>query len=149
MSASCCSNSKKALDTALFVLRIVLGALFIMHGYGKLFGNTPGMDAFTGMVAALKFPIPVFFAYAAALSEFFGGIAILLGVFTKFFATLIAIVMLVAIIGVKKSHFPSADVETALLAIAIALQLVGPGAYSIAAKWKRGGCCSEELSAKS
>lgn len=136
-NSSCCSKSKKNRNTALLVLRIAVGAIFIVHGYGKLFGNAPGMEAFTGMVAGMGFPLPSVFAYAAAISEFVGGIAILLGVWTKLFSSLILIVMLVAIIGVKKMHLPAADPDVALLAIVIALVLMGPGKYSLSAKWKK------------
>lgn len=152
-NTSCCSTSKKNRNAALLVLRIAVGVIFILHGYGKLFGNAPGMEAFTGMVSGIGFPMSPFFAYAAALSEFVGGIALLLGVWTRLFSALIAVVMLVAIFGVKKAHLPAADVDVSLLATVIALKLMGPGAYSLSATWKKKsategdaqhGCCSTE-----
>src|SRR5260221_10270001 len=88
-------------NTALLVLRVTVGIIFILHGYSKVFG-TPGMVGFTGMVAKIGFPMPVFFAYCAALAEFVGGIAILLGVFTSIFTVLVSINMLVVLIMLKK-----------------------------------------------
>lgn len=126
-----CRSKEHCVDVALLILRIAIGVIFIQHGYGKLFGDAPGMTAFTGMVASLGFPAPAFFAYAAGLSEFFGGIALLLGIFTDIAAVLIAIVMLVALVGVKKFMFPGADVDVALLAIALAIYFLGPGKYAI------------------
>ncbi len=125
----CCSKSNR-LDTALLILRIAAGVIFILHGYGKLFG-APGMTGFTGMVAGLGFPLPGFFAYAAALSEFLGGIALLLGVYTKVFTVLIGIVMVVAFAGMKHLKLPMGDPDFALLAIAIAIYFTGPGVYTI------------------
>lgn len=133
----CCSESNR-LDLALLILRVAAGVIFILHGYGKLFGNAPGMAGFTGMVAGMGFPLPGFFAYAAALSEFFGGIALLLGVYTKIFTVFISIVMIVAFAGAKHFKLPMGDVDLALLSIAIAIYFSGPGMYTIR-KWMKGG----------
>ncbi len=128
---SFCRSKEQCTDVALLILRLTIGVIFILHGYGKLFGDAPGMVAFTGMVAQLGFPAPGFFAYAAALSEFFGGIALLFGIATNIAALLIAVVMLVALVGVKKFALPSADIDFALLAIAIAVYAMGPGKYAV------------------
>jgi putative oxidoreductase len=140
---SCGSNPWHACKSwALLVLRIAAGIIFIYHGYGKLFGGAPGMEAFTGMVAKIGFPLPMLFAYAAALSEFVGGIMILLGVFTQYAAIFTAIVMFVALVFVKKFNLPAADPDIALLAISIALALMGGGKFSL---WrKKHACCQEE-----
>lgn len=128
---SFCRSKEQCVDIALLILRVAVGVIFIFHGYGKLFGGAPGMVAFTGMVAKLGFPAPALFAYAAAFAEFFGGIAVLLGVFTDVAAILIAIVMLVALVGVKKFSLPAADVDLSLLAITLALYFMGPGKYTV------------------
>ncbi len=125
-------HSKKH-DVAVLALRLAAGVIFIVHGYGKLFGNAPGMKMFTGMVAGLHFPAPTLFAYLAALSEFCGGIALVLGVFPQIAAASLMVVMLVALIGVKKLSLPKADPDLALLAIAAAVGLMGAGRYSLQA----------------
>ncbi len=127
---NCCSKTNR-LDLALLVLRIAAGVIFILHGYGKLFGGTPGMTGFTGMVAGMGFPLPIVFAYAAALSEFLGGIALLLGLYTNIFSVLLGIVMVVAFAGAKKLKLPIGDPDLALLGITIAVYLAGPGMYTI------------------
>ncbi len=128
---------------ALLALRIAAGVIFIAHGYGKLFGNMPGMEAFTGMVAGIGFPLPQVFAYLAALTEFFGGIALLLGVFTRAASALLAVVMLVALVGVKHFRLPISDPDIALLGIVIALFCMGSGRLTAlgCVGGKGGSCC--------
>ncbi|MBS3108968.1 DoxX family protein [Candidatus Woesearchaeota archaeon] len=123
----------KCSDWAPTVLRVVLGIVFIAHGYGKLWGGAPGMEAFTGMVVGLG--MPAFMAYVAAIVEFFGGILVLLGLFTRYAATLIGIVMLVAIFRAKWGMplVGGYELDLALLAIAVALMLSGPGKLSLEA----------------
>lgn len=142
-----CGSKEHCFDWALLVLRIALGVVFIVHGYGKLFGGSPGMEAFTGLVAKIGFPLPAFFAYVAACAEFFGGIAILLGIFTGISTILVGFNMLVALVALKKFQFPASDLEFSLLCMAIAVHLMGPGKYSLAAKMGMkgmSGCCGSE-----
>lgn len=139
-SLKCCGSAR---DIGLLALRVGVGAILIMHGYGKLFGHAPGMDMFTGMVTGLGFPLPAVFAYAAALTEFVGGIAILLGLFTSVATILGAIVMLVALFMVKKFSFPAADIDLMLLLSMVALFCLGAGRYSLTSAFgmKSSGCC--------
>jgi putative oxidoreductase len=59
---------------ALLVMRLVLGAIMIAHGYHKVFG---GFHHHMDMVGSLG--IPRWLAYLSAGTEFFGGIGIVLG----------------------------------------------------------------------
>ena len=63
-------------DWAPLALRIVLGAVFIAHGYPKLFKDFAGTS---GFLSGLGFKPAVFWACILGGSEFFGGIALLLG----------------------------------------------------------------------
>jgi putative oxidoreductase len=106
---------------ALLVLRIVLGAIMIAHGYHKVFG---GFHHHMEMVGSLG--IPSWMAYLSAGAEFFGGIAIVLGLFTRFCSAALVIEMGVAI---WKVHFKNgltgpAGYEFPLSLAAIALALV-------------------------
>lgn len=130
------SESKKQ-DVALLVLRVAAGLIFVLHGWGKLFGGNPGMENFTKMVAGIGFPLPVVFAYAAALSEFLGGIALALGVFPRVATLFLGFVMLVALFAVKKAQLPKADPDLALLAIVVAVGLHGAGRYTLGALLKK------------
>lgn len=124
-------DQAKRLDIALLVLRVTAGAIFVVHGYGKIFSNAPGMTNFTKMVTGMGFPLPGVFAWAAALSEFVGGIMLILGVYPSFAAVFTAITIAVAAFKVKKGLPPKADAELALLAMSIAIALAGGGKYGL------------------
>jgi putative oxidoreductase len=118
-------------------LRVVLGIIFFAHGAQKLFGwfHGRGLSA-TAQHFATNFGMRpgMFWAPLNALGEFLGGILIFLGLFTRFAAIDIAIVMIVAIVTVHKlSFFLPSGMEFALLALgaAIALLIAGGGALSI------------------
>lgn len=128
--ASCCST--KCVDKALLVLRIVAGLIFIIHGWGKLFGGTPGIPGFTGYLVTLGVPAAGLFAWVIAILEFFGGIALVLGIGTRLVAGLLTIEMAIAFLLVSRS-LPKGDVELALFGIAFALAMGGGGAYALMA----------------
>jgi len=119
-------------DAALLVLRIAIGVVFIIHGYDKLFGDL-GIAGFAGFLAKLGVPFPLFFSWVVSLVEFFGGIAVLVGVWVKPAAALIAIDMVVAFFLVK-GGLPKGDLELVLFAMALALVLAGSGKYQL---WKK------------
>ena len=72
--------SKVQTDIGLLVLRLGAG-LFMAFGHG--FGKIPPSDGFIGGVEKLGLPMPIFFAWMAAFSEFLGGLLIALGLFTR------------------------------------------------------------------
>ena len=113
---------------ALLVMRLVLGAIMIAHGYHKVFG---GFHHHMEMVGSLG--IPRWLAYLSAGTEFFGGMAIVLGLFTRIFSLAFLIEMSVAI---WKVHFKNGlmgnggyEFPLALAAIAFALMCFGGGPW--------------------
>jgi putative oxidoreductase len=125
--------SRRQIDTALAVLRVVLGVTFILHGGQKLF--VYGFDGVTGAFGQMGIPAPGFFGPFVALVEFFGGIAITLGLLTRLAALGVGSTMVVAILTVhlKQGFFNPGGVEfpLSLLGSAIALLIAGAGAYSV------------------
>jgi putative oxidoreductase len=111
---------------ALLVLRVVLGAIMIGHGYSKVFG---GLSHHAQFVSSLG--LPGWLAYCSAAAEFFGGILVIAGFFTRFAALAILIDMSVAIAKVHWKHGLLGDggyqFPLALAAIALALVFFGGG----------------------
>jgi putative oxidoreductase len=113
-------------------LRLAIGVIFIAHGRMKLFG---GLDQVEGMLTSMGFPLSGVFAIILACTEFFGGIFLLLGLFTRYAAALIFIVMAVAILKVHLPHGLTGpggyEFPLSLLVGAIALMLLGSGKASV------------------
>lgn len=122
-------------NAGLTLLRLFAGvALAAAHGFGKI----PPGDGLINRAGEIGFPVPVFFAWAAAMSEFLGGIFLALGLFTRISSFFIACVMLTALIGVHSAD-PFATQEKALLYlfVAMAFLLKGAGDWSIDAALRK------------
>jgi putative oxidoreductase len=81
----------------------MLGAAFMYHGFPKLFAGD-GHQMFAGMLANLGIPAPGPMAWLVGILEFFGGIALILGILVRPTAALLIIDMLVAMF---KVHLPN------------------------------------------
>lgn len=81
-------------DYAALFLRIAIGVVFMYHGYDKLFVTTPAN--FAGFLAGFGVPATLTVAWAVAIVEFVGGLLILIGLFTRYVALLLAIEMIFA-----------------------------------------------------
>jgi putative oxidoreductase len=122
---------EKLKPLALLLLRLGLGVIFIYHGYPKIFTHLhQTMQEFPRM------GFPSYFALVAGVIEFFGGWLLILGLFTRIAALLMAGEMAVAILRV---HLPQGglmavsnyQLPLALAVGAFALVAVGAGAISI------------------
>src|ERR671912_3051980 len=108
-------------------LRIIAGIGFMIHGLPKLLDITNTQNSFTNM------GLPPELAVIIGLLEFIGGLAILLGIFTRIAAGLLALNMIGAILLVKlsKGFIGGFELDLLYLAIMISLILTGPGSISI------------------
>ena len=88
--------------SALLVLRLVVGLLFVGHGAQKLFGvfGGGGLEATAGMFDSIGLRPGWLHARAAGTAEFLGGALIALGLFTPFAAAALIAVMTAAMITV-------------------------------------------------
>ena len=113
-------------------LRLILGMLFMNHGYPKLFKDFKGT---VKMVQGIGFKPGGFWAFWLGFAEFFGGLAILLGFATRIGAVLIGIVMLIALylnkVTWKKPMIGGYELVLIYLAALITLYLLGAGNLSI------------------
>ena len=122
-------DTSKYLDLSLLLIRLSVAATFIFHGWQKI--GAP--DQFIGFFASLGFGAMMF--YLVAYVELLGGIALALGVATRFVGGLFAIIMIVAIWTVHlKAGFNSMsggyEFQLLLLICSVSIALVGPGKFS-------------------
>ncbi len=116
-------------DLGLLILRVFAGLSLAMgHGLGKL----PVSSGFVESVGNLGFPLPVVFAWAAALSEFVGGLFLAGGFYTRTAATFIGLTMATAGF-IRHADDPFGTKEKALLYLGVVILffLSGPGRYSL------------------
>src|SRR4051812_23233448 len=126
------------MNAGLLVVRLVVGLVMAAHGAQKLFGwfGGYGLGAVAGMFNSLGFRPGRPFALAAALSELVSGLLVATGLLGPVGPALLLSVMIVAAVSVHLPHglFATANgIELPLIdgAIAFALALTGPGAYSL------------------
>lgn len=123
-------NFDKYKDFAPLLLRIGVGLIFIMAGYGKL----TGIDGVIGFFGGIGIPLPSIMAWVVAIVEFVGGIMVLVGFRIQIPALLLAITMLVAILTTKlgvDNMFQSMRLELILMLVSLALMTMGSGKYSV------------------
>ena len=122
---------EKLKPLALLLLRVGLGVIFISHGYPKLFTELHHTaEAFSHM------GFPAYFAYIAGVLEFFGGILLMLGLFTRVTGLLLAVEMGVAVVKVhgmlaNPMAVHNYEFPLALMVGSFALAGVGAGIISL------------------
>jgi putative oxidoreductase len=115
-------------DVTFMGIRSVVGVIFILHGIGKF---NPG---FVNFISSLGLPpemqIPI------ALAEVVPGILMIFGIFTRFSASLLSIIMIGAIFLVKGAQNitgeKAVEFDLILLAVSLLIIVAGPGRISIA-----------------
>lgn len=120
------NSTANATSTGLLLLRLMLGGALMVHGFGKI--QTP----FAWMPP--EAPIPGILQFLAAFSEFFGGLAMILGLLTSLASLGIIVTMAVAaFFHISKGDGFVQGYELALvyLVIALSICLMGPGKYSL------------------
>lgn len=123
----------RQIDAGLALLRIVIGIIFLAHGWQKVF--TFGFGGVTGAFTQMHVPMPGFTGPAIGILELVGGVALILGVLTRLFGFLLASDMLGAILLVhgKQGFFAPMGMELvlALCVGAATLAIAGGGGYSV------------------
>jgi putative oxidoreductase len=116
----------------LLVVRLVVGAAFMLHGWPKIQNATGWMGA--------EAPVPPALQAAAAVAEFVGGAALIVGLLTRLAALGLAITMAVAAGMVHisrgdpfvgKGGEPSWELAAVYFACSVLFLLAGPGRISL------------------
>lgn len=119
-------------DLGLAILRLALGVVFIAHGAQKLF--VYGIDGVSASFASMGVPLAGVIAPVVSIAEFLGGAALVIGLFTRVSAALLAATMAGALFI---AHLPAGfflpngyEFVFALMGGALTLALIGAGSYS-------------------
>ncbi len=121
-------------DKGLLILRVGIGIMFMCHGFPKL---TAGPEVWTKLGGALSAMginfAPTLMGFMAAISEFGGGLLLVLGMFTRPACFFLLSTMVVALIMHTKSGDPFVEYSHALESAILFLSLlfIGPGKISL------------------
>ncbi len=125
-------------NLGLLVLRLGLGLTIAAHGSQKLFGWYGGshINGFAAGLTRMGLKPPTFWAWVAGLSEFGGGLLVVLGLLSPFgaFAVMGAMSMAIWLVHRPKGFWnKNGGIEFPLMIWvgALALSLTGPGAISL------------------
>lgn len=118
------------LSVAALLLRVAIGSLYIYHGYPKLGKARKGTAEW---LKSIGFPGSL--ATLAGVVEFFGGIALILGILTSIVAALSAIWMIattwLSMTKIKKKYAGGYELDVTLVLVSLALAAVGGGGLSL------------------
>ncbi|MFH5831322.1 DoxX family protein [Halalkalibaculum sp. DA3122] len=127
-------RSGKYRNVGLLLLRIGLGIAFIFHGLPKVFG---GPEAWTAYGTAMQYlgidAAPMFFGFIAGITELFGGIFLMLGLFYRPILVMLTLTMLVAMaskIG-EGAGYPEIAHPMKMAIVFFSMIFIGPGKYSL------------------
>lgn len=121
-------------DAGKLLLRLSVGILVLLHGIAKVTG---GADGIVGMVE--KAGLPGSFGYAVYIGEVIAPLAMILGVWTRVAALIVAANMVVAILlahsgeilTLTRSGGWALELQGMFLLNALAVALIGPGRYAL------------------
>ena len=127
-------ESATTIDAARLLLRVMLGVLILLHGISKIRGG-PGF--ILDIVEKAGLPEP--FGYLVYVGEVVAPILVIIGLFTRASALVIAINMIVAILLVHVSQFFTIadtggwalELQGLYVVVAVCVSLLGAGRYSV------------------
>ncbi len=117
-------------DWSILILRLVFGVIFLAHGWPKIKDLKVNSQNF----AMMGFKPGAFWGTIAAFVEFFGALALIVGLYTQVAALLIAIQMLVAALWKMKNKqglIGGYEFDLTLAAAALLLATLGGGLNSL------------------
>ena len=121
-------------DLAKLLLRLALGVLILFHGWAKIKGGIGGIEAMLAMRGW-----PTFIAWGVYIGEVLAPVLLILGLYTRAAAAVVAINMLIAVVLAHSDHFVvftssggwRLELQAMFLSAAIALAFLGAGRYAV------------------
>jgi putative oxidoreductase len=139
VSATRTAVSAWANEFGLLVIRSMVGIVFVFHGAQKLFGwfGGGGLSGTSAFMEQIGIPLPAVSAFMAGGTEFFGGLALILGLWTRLVAWPLIITMIVAVVKVHGGAFGAQqggmEYPLTLAMVLLGLSLTGGGQISVTA----------------
>ncbi|NNE09436.1 MAG: DoxX family protein [Gemmatimonadetes bacterium] len=140
------SSDRINLDLGLLVIRLGIGlSMFLFHGYGKITGGPDRWEGIGGSMATFGITfLPTFWGFMAAFSESACSILLILGVFFRPAAGLLAFTMFVAVMrhlnlpeGDSGAGWKGASHALELGCIYLGLLMAGPGRHALSIGMRR------------
>ena len=133
------ARDSAGIDAALLVLRVTLGVLILLHGIAKL--PPPPPEPLVGMLTRASLPGAL--AWGVYVGEVIAPILLIVGVWTRLAAVLIAINMIFAVLlahsgeifSLGKQGGYALELQAMFLLMAVALALAGAGRYSLGGRF--------------
>jgi putative oxidoreductase len=119
---------------ALTLLRVAIGVITMLHGFPKMGGVAVWQNLGTTFMYPLGIHfLPVMWGFLGGCSEFFGGIALILGFGTRFasFALIIMMVIATAWHIKRGDSFNLYSFPLSLIFVYFAFMVIGSGPYSL------------------
>jgi putative oxidoreductase len=131
-------------DCLLLAGRILLGSIFVVSGYGKLFG----LAAFAASLERRGVPFASTMAVIGAGVELFGGVAVVLGIEVRAAALLMIAFVIVATLishrfwelqdAARRTQTTQFSKNLAIIGGFVLLHVAGGGRFSVERLWRRG-----------
>ena len=126
-------------DVGLLVLRLVTGGHLIFMTQDNVF-SWARMLEFRDFLAQFGFPWPLLCAVLSVAGQFGGGLLLVLGLFTRLAALIVAFNFIIAIWMVdSRQPYPAAFAALSLVAAGLCLMFTGAGKWSLDRAWRKRG----------
>jgi putative oxidoreductase len=133
-----------AADPLLLLGRLLMGSIFVVSGFGKI----TAVAAFAASLEQRGVPFASTLAVIGACVEFFGGLAIVLGVEVRYVAALMVAFVIVATLishrfwelhdATRQAQVTQFSKNVAIIGGFVTLLAAGGGRYAVERLWRRG-----------
>lgn len=113
---------KRNVELGLFIVRILTGVIFLLHGFSKFQGGISGTMGFFQSIG-----LPGFLAPVVAVIEILGGVLLILGLLTRLAGVALTVIMIGVLVTAKAGEPFMMGTEFDYLLLFTSLQLAFTG----------------------